>query len=119
MKGPETDRWRTTLVGIVARRPFEIEFARSAIEHLRGLAVPQQRVVVDGIEVRLSYEPLERNRNRKPLRTNRLAMWELRLGELRVYYDVVPDEWRVVIRAIGRKERDRVVIAGMEQDLTK
>lgn len=103
----------------MARLPFKIEFARSAVDHLRGLAVPQQRAVVDGIEVRLSYEPLEQNRNRKPLRANRLAMWELRLGELRVYYDVVSDERRVVIRAIGRKERDRVVIAGLEQDLTK
>ena len=51
-----------------------------------------------------------------PLRPNPLASWELRVGELRVYYQVVADE-RVMIVAVGRKDRNKVMIAGQEVEL--
>jgi len=45
------------------------------------------------------------------MRPNPLAPWELRIGKLRVYYDVeeIP-EAVVYIRAVGVKERNRVRI---------
>ncbi|HEX5760299.1 MAG TPA: hypothetical protein VF121_14015 [Thermoanaerobaculia bacterium] len=47
------------------------------------------------------------------MRPNPLAPWELRIGELRVYYDVDEEPERVVsVLAIGVKERNRVRIAG-------
>ena len=50
-------------------------------------------------------------RNRKPMRPNPLAPWELRIGNLRVYYDFEEESERVVyIRAIGIKERNKVKI---------
>ena len=56
--------------------------------------------------------------NRKPLRPNPLALWELRIGDLRVYYDVEEDpEPQVAIVAIGIKRRNRVYIAGELYDL--
>jgi len=52
-------------------------------------------------------------RNRKPMRPNPLAPWELRIGVLRVYYDVEDTpQPKVSIRAVGMKERNRVRIAG-------
>jgi hypothetical protein len=49
------------------------------------------------------------------MRPNPLAPWELRVGALRVYYDVVEEpETRVLILAVGVKKRDRVTIAGEE-----
>jgi hypothetical protein len=43
------------------------------------------------------------------MRPNPLAPWELRIGNLRVYYDVEEDPEPVVyIRAIGVKERNWV-----------
>ncbi|MGL5060273.1 MAG: type II toxin-antitoxin system RelE family toxin, partial [Microcoleus sp.] len=46
---------------------------------------------------------------RKPMRPNFLASWELRIGELRVYYDVEEEfEAIVEILAIGIKERNQV-----------
>ncbi len=45
------------------------------------------------------------------MRPNPLAPWELRLGNLRVYYDVEDEPHRIVyVRAVGVKERNRVRI---------
>ena len=50
-------------------------------------------------------------RNRKLMRPNPLAPWELRIGSLRVYYDVEEEpEPLVSIRAVGIKDRNRVRI---------
>jgi hypothetical protein len=57
-------------------------------------------------------------RNRKPMRPNPLAPWELRVGDLRVYYDVAETpEPKVLIRAVGIKERNRVRIGRKELEL--
>lgn len=47
------------------------------------------------------------------MRPNSLADWELRIGDLRVYYDVeeTPDPV-VYIQAVGIKERNEVRIGG-------
>src|SRR5437870_2223712 len=63
-------------------------------------------------------EPAVETRNRKSLRPNALASWELRVGDLRVYYDVQEDpEQQVNVAAIGIKVRSRVLIAGRLYDL--
>jgi len=49
------------------------------------------------------------------MRPNPLAPWELRIGNLRVYYDVgVMEEQVVSILAVGVKRRNRVYIGGKE-----
>ncbi|NER36576.1 MAG: hypothetical protein F6J93_21760 [Oscillatoria sp. SIO1A7] len=49
---------------------------------------------------------------------NTLALWELRIGELRVYYDVEEEPEPVVyVNAVGVKERNIVRIAGEIYDL--
>jgi hypothetical protein len=57
-------------------------------------------------------------RNRKPMRPNPLAGWELRRGNLRAYYDVEEGTARAVsIRAVGVKLRNVVHIGGEEIQL--
>lgn len=52
------------------------------------------------------------------MRPNPIAPWELRIGTLRVYYDVEETpELRVYIRAIGIKRRNRIYIGGEEVQL--
>jgi mRNA-degrading endonuclease RelE of RelBE toxin-antitoxin system len=42
-----------------------------------------------------------------------IAPWELRVGEMRVFYDVEEEPKAVVvITAVGIKDRDRILIAG-------
>jgi mRNA-degrading endonuclease RelE of RelBE toxin-antitoxin system len=72
-------------------------------------------VVLDAIEVQLTHEPLVETRNRKPLRPNPIAPWELRVGSLRVFYEVSSEESGIVnILALGEKDGNVLRIAGKE-----
>ena len=63
------------------------------------------------MDKQLVHQPTVETRNRKPMRPNPVAPWELRIGNLRVYYDVEEEpEPTVFIRAVGIKERNRVRI---------
>lgn len=67
--------------------------------------------VLDTVEKQLQLQPDIETRNRKPMRPNPVAPWELRIGNLRVYYDFKNSPERVVhIRAIGIKDRNNVRI---------
>lgn len=54
----------------------------------------------------------------KHMRPNPLAPWELRIGDLRIYYDIQAEsEPTVLIVAIGLKRGNRLCIAGEEIEL--
>lgn len=75
------------------------------------LTARQQRIVLNAVDRQLMHEPTVETRNRKPMRPNPLAPWELRIGNLRVYYDVeVEPEFVVYVRAVGLKLRNWVRI---------
>ncbi len=89
-----------------------MQFAASVKEQLRSLRSHQRATVLQAIEIQLSHEPIRPTRNRKPLRPNPIAPWELRVGDLRVFYDAPHDMKNVVIvLAIGEKRGDRLVIS--------
>ena len=68
-----------------------------------------------GIGRQLAYEPLKETRNRKPLRPNPIAPWELRVGDLRVFYEASGTDTGVVrVLAVGRKRRSVLTIGGKE-----
>ena len=68
-------------------------------------------IVLDRVERQLRHEPTTETRNRKPMRPNPIAPWELRIQNLRVYYDVEDEpEPRVYVRAVGIKKRNQVWI---------
>jgi hypothetical protein len=65
--------------------------------------------------VQLKNEPLREARNRKQLRPNPLAPWELRVGLLRVFYEVDALESELVnILAIGIKKGNQLIVSGKE-----
>ena len=91
--------------------PFRIEYSPDAENHLRALTVRQQAKVMDAVDKQLKHQPTLETRNRKPMRPNPVAPWELRIGNLRVYYDVAVQPGAVVcVLAVGIKERNRVRI---------
>ena len=91
--------------------PYRIEYSPDAEDHLRRLTARHRAIVLDSVDEQLTHTPAEETRNRKPMRPNSLAPWELRIGNLRVYYDVDErPESVVLIRAIGIKVRNRVRI---------
>ncbi|MBM4341177.1 MAG: hypothetical protein FJ110_16730 [Deltaproteobacteria bacterium] len=88
-----------------------MEYSPDTEDHFRVLTTHQQVTVLDTVEKQLQYQPTIETRNRKPMRPNPIAPWELRIGNLRVYYDIEDDpEYVVYIRAIGIKERNNVKI---------
>ena len=97
---------------------YEIEFAESVQSHFRTLTARERAIVLDAAEGQLLHEPLKETRLRKPLRPNPIAPWELRVGQLRVFYEVTAGEPGVVrVLAIGRKRRNAVIIGGKEIQL--
>ena len=61
---------------------YEIEFSDDALEDLESLKKNEQNEVLDDIDANLRYEPAVETRNRKQLRPNQTAEWELRIGQL-------------------------------------
>lgn len=98
--------------------PYRIEYSQDAEEHLRGLTRTDQVRLLDAVERNLRSQPTVETRNRKPMRPNPIAPWEMRVGDLRVYYDVRDEPEAVVqVLAIGVKERNRVRIGKEEVEL--
>jgi hypothetical protein len=74
--------------------------------------------VFDAVDTQLVHQPNVETRNRKPMRPNPVAPWELRVGNLRVYYDIDEEpEQCVTVVAIGKKIRNRVQIGDEEVEL--
>ena len=91
--------------------PYRIEYSPDAEDHLRALTARQQTIVLDTVDEQLIHQPTVETRNRKPMRPNPIAPWELRIGDLRVYYEAAEEPEPVVyIRAVGIKEHNQVRI---------
>ena len=97
--------------------PYTIQYSPETEEHLEALTARQRSTIFDAVDEQLAHQPTVETKNRKPMRPNPIAPWELRIGKLRVYYDVDEPNKIVTILAIGVKERNRVRIAGEEVDL--
>ena len=94
---------------------YRLRFTESAENHFAQLSARQQAIVVDAVKVQLKNEPLRETRNRKQLRPNPLAPWELRVGFLRIFYEVDGLEPDLVnVLAIGVKKGNRLVVSGKE-----
>lgn len=94
---------------------YQVRLTDDAKDDLGYLRVFEQKIILEGIRSSLGDEPLTESRNRKPLRENPLAPWELRLGKYRVFYRV--EEEDVIIGAVGVKEHNRLFIRGEEHQL--
>lgn len=88
---------------------FRIRFARGALGDLRRLRAFDRTRVLEHIERLLSDRPAEEGTRKKVL-TGLVVPWErvrpiwqLRVGDHRVFYDVDEDARQVVVQAVRRK----------------
>jgi mRNA-degrading endonuclease RelE of RelBE toxin-antitoxin system len=94
---------------------YKVEYSPETDTHFRALTARQRSIVFDAVDAQLVHQPAVETMHRKPMRPNPLAPWELRVGNLRVYYDIVEEpEKLVTILAVGVKDCNRVLIAGKE-----
>ena len=90
-----------------------IAYSPASEDQLSALTARDRVIVLDAVDEQLAHEPTAETRNRKPLRPNPIAPWELRIGDLRVYYDVeAAPEPIVHVRAVGIKEHNELRIGG-------
>ena len=89
---------------------FSVELTPLAVNDLKGLRAFDRRRIIDKLEEQLQHQPTVETRNRKRLDNlvpefpHRLPVWELRVGDFRVFYDVDEDSTTVFVRTIRRKE---------------
>jgi mRNA-degrading endonuclease RelE of RelBE toxin-antitoxin system len=90
---------------------FSIRFAHGAVGDLKGLSGHVRARILEAIERSLRAQPQTSSRNRKelvglvPPREHVLPVWELRVGDYRVFYDVETASRQVIVRAVRRKGR--------------
>ena len=97
---------------------FTIVYSPEAVDHLAALPKTTQTLVVDEVDKRLARQPTLPTRRRKLLRPNPIAPWELRLGDVRVFYDVEEQpEPLVKIAAVGIKQHNELWIGKERIDL--
>src|SRR5438128_9837345 len=93
---------------------LEIEFTQEALDDIRQYRRRERRRIITGIEDQLKHQAMQETKNRKRLRPNELAEWELRIDEFRVFYDVDLEEQVVKIEAVGYKRGSVLFIRGEE-----
>ena len=88
----------------MARMKYEIILAPEAIQDFKRLSARDRSVVKETIEEHLRYEPQRISKSRiKRLRGVNRPQYRLRIGEIRVFYDVV--EATVEVLAIIPKSK--------------
>jgi mRNA interferase RelE/StbE len=73
--------------------------------------------LLNKIQAQLFHRPAEETKQRKKLRPNPFASWELRVREFRVFFDIDEQEQTVFIIAIGRKKHNTLLIDDREFEL--
>ena len=88
---------------------YTIRYGTGAADDIRGLEAYYQRRILAEIKTHLTRTPTVRTRRRKPLPNLSHPweavppIWELRVGEYRVFYDIAEADGIVTVRAIRRK----------------
>ncbi len=83
---------------------YRVVFTDNATEDFKALDARWRATVRDAIRVHLTHEPTKQSRTRiKRLRDLRHPQFRLRVGEIRIFYDVTGED--VVILAIMSKEK--------------
>src|SRR5262245_26272319 len=94
---------------------FTIEFSESVTEDLADLRPFDRKQILDHIEIQLTYEPTKETRNKKklvglnPPWEHAGPVWELRVGEFRVFYAVSEEDSLVVVRAVRHKPPHKTI----------
>jgi addiction module RelE/StbE family toxin len=96
---------------------YQIKFTAQALNQLKEFRKYEQQQILTAMENLLKQQPDIPTRNRKNLRQNPLAEWELRIDKFRVFYDLNFEQLIVKIKAIGYKQGNILYIQGQEYQL--
>ncbi|HVE87688.1 MAG TPA: type II toxin-antitoxin system RelE/ParE family toxin [Myxococcales bacterium] len=88
---------------------YRILYEELAEEDLRAFRAFEARRILDEVDAQLTREPMKPTHRRKRLEglvppwDSVRPVWQLRVGEFRVFYDVDERRREVIVRAVRRK----------------
>jgi mRNA-degrading endonuclease RelE of RelBE toxin-antitoxin system len=91
---------------------FRITITDEAEVQLQAFSARERRTLEAAVLARLGERPTTPTRAIKRLRPNPVAEFELRVGDLRVLYDVEGEE--VILLIVGRNVGNTLVVSGEE-----
>lgn len=92
---------------------YEIEIHEAAEVELDNLRPYDRNRILDDIEQQLEFEPGQVTRRKKVLEAveppwDQLGpVWQLSVGDFRVFYDIVEKDQLVIVRAVRKKPAHR------------
>ena len=88
---------------------YEIQFAVDVARDLREIPAAERKRILDGVRRRLGHEPTRTTKHVKQLRKlsppfeHVPPVWQLRIGDHRIFYDIDESAGVVFVRAVRRK----------------
>jgi len=103
---------------------YRVALAAGAVRDLRSLRAFDRQRIGDQIDSKLPVQPTVETRHRKQMRMEKGTfsfehvppVWELQIGDFRVYYDVDEQSQVVNVRAIRRKLPHRTTKESLHED---
>jgi mRNA-degrading endonuclease RelE of RelBE toxin-antitoxin system len=102
---------RSTNIAKYMSKIFSIHYDESAEQELTHFRANVRRRILDDVDSQLCWQPAVTSRRRKVLESlvppwdQDRPVWQLTVGEYRVFYDVDEDRYEVIVRAVRRKGR--------------
>jgi mRNA-degrading endonuclease RelE of RelBE toxin-antitoxin system len=82
---------------------FDIKFTDRALDDLATFPASEQRWILTELEMQLMMNAADESQDRKRIRPDMLAEWAVRLGQVRVFYDVDVTTRTVKVEAVGKR----------------
>jgi len=82
---------------------FDIRFTERAVEDLQDFSKSDQERILKDLESELIEDAAKESNDRKRLHPAGPVEWELRLGNVRIFYDVNLQNRTVKIEAVGKR----------------
>jgi mRNA-degrading endonuclease RelE of RelBE toxin-antitoxin system len=96
---------------------FQITYTQSALQDISTFRKQERTTIFDKIDEQLLHQPGVETRNRKRLRPNQTAEWELRVENYRILYEIDKVEQKVEIKLVGYKIGSLLLVRGKEYRL--
>ena len=96
---------------------YQIAVTEEAKADLSYYTAFERKIMTAAMRAQLTDSPAVETRNRKRLRDNPIARWELRSGQHRIFSEVDETARQVTVMAVGHKDHNRLFIRGQEVQL--
>ena len=91
---------------------YILDMTEDANEDLSHYRAFERKTITDEMAIQLVDQPYVETNNRRHLRDNPIARWELKVGKFRVFYEIEAHAQVVTIISVGHKEHNVLYIRG-------